>query len=173
MKDNAKEDSHSEKLILEKKAKIVRSNCADLIDLILQQMEVTRNQHGYTKGEFGRMLGFPDTYYSKLTTKVRDSFYVTNFITYCRLFGLDISRLVRRSYLDTADSVLQETAVFLARLEPDTLDSINEAISQSKESASNKKQADLLISHLKTISNKPAPFYAADIPDDIEDGTNP
>lgn len=165
MNDNTR-DPDLEKTILEKKSEILQSSDIKILELILQQMEVTRQQHNYTKAEFGKILGLPDTSYSKLTKQQdRKGISVKTLVLYCRLFGLDLSTIVGRSYLDSADSVLRETAMFLARLNPETIDLIDTVIEESEESDSNKKQAKLLLTHLKTISDKPTPFYAADIPD--------
>ena len=93
---------------------------------------------------------------------------LTTFLVVCRLFGYDISKLVGESYLDSADSVFRERALFWGQLRTDTINEMAEVLSNSSEDETVKKRGAALFEALKKVIKsddyEPLYLFANDIP---------
>ena len=72
---------------------------------------------------------------------------LTTFLVVCRLFGYDISKLVGESYLDSADSVFRELALFWGQLRTDTINEMAEVLSNSSEDETVKNAGQPCLKH--------------------------
>ena len=69
-------------------------------------------------------------------------------ITYCKLFGFDISGLLGETILNTADPTLREMAMFLSELSDETLRAMGNVIAESNEDDEVKAMGAALIKDL-------------------------
>ena len=129
--------------------------------VIAKQMEYTRIKCGITQNEFPTLLGISPISYYKFQTGAREV-TIEPFLSFCRLFGLDMSTLIGREYWETSESVMSEVAAAFSGLSDETLDAIMNAVSDSHETAEKKHQIKVLVKTLKAFGKDEnrVPFYA-------------
>ena len=142
-------------------AKKIHDSNDDIQSKIAAQMEWTRQDMKLTASEFAQLLGTSLSTCHKQLKGERPILFAT-FLTFCRIFGFDISDIVGRAYLDSEDSVLRETAVLLSGLSDKTIDGIIAAIDASEESAAKKTRASTLLNEMKKVQGAAAPLFLAD-----------
>ena len=150
-------------------SKYIRETTPKLEENIIRQIETIRISEKLSVRDFCELLDMSYSSYVKIPRFER-KLNLTTFLIVCRLFGYDISKLVGESYLDSADSVFRELAVFLGQLHGDTIQKIVEALSDSSEDETTKKHGEALLEALgKVIRNdnhEPLYLFTNDVPQD-------
>lgn len=148
-------------------AQKVRESNDEIEDMIRAQMEHTRRYYDFTEMDFSTLLGMERSFYSRRIIRGLP-LNVQSLLTFCRTFGYDLSNLVNSAYLDSHDSVLRETAVFLSGLPVETIQKIKDAVQNSDDTDSRKRQGELLMSRLMDFAksqNDALYLFGDDIPD--------
>lgn len=145
----------------------IRSTTPKLEDNIVRQIETIRISEKLSARDFSELLDLPYGTYVKIS-RLERKMSLTTFLVVCRLFGYDISKLVGESYLDSADSVFRELALFLGQLRTDTINEMAEVLSNSSEDETVKKRGAALFEALKKVIKsddyEPLYLFANDIP---------
>lgn len=154
------------------KASYMRETIDNMVAMILKQMEHTREYYGFSKAAFSSLFSYDESYYWKIQNKgVTPN--LKAFLLFCSVFDFDISEILGRAYLDSVDSVVRETSVYLSGLAPETLQKINEVIQASDDTPERKKYGNVLLEHLVKIreedSQDPLYPFGSDIPKDCLD----
>lgn len=134
---------------LRQKAKKIRYNPIALNNMLVQQLEHTRQSLGLTQAYFSELLGVTRDFYCKMVKAEPLRYvHVDTLITYCKLFGYDIADILDEAVLNSSDSALRETAMYLSRLSGDTLSALAKTIADSSEDEQTKQQGIVLLTHL-------------------------
>lgn len=149
----------------------IRTTTPKLEKNIIRQIETIRVSEKLSVRDFCELLDTPYSTYVKIS-RLERKLNLTTFLIVCRLFGYDISKLVGESYLDSADSVFRELAVFLGQLQTDTIKEMAGALSDSSENESVKKHGEALFEALekiiKSADYEPLYLFTSDISQDSE-----
>ncbi len=132
----------------------------DLYKPLIQEMEHVRIREGLPKRRFSVLLGLHESHYSKIT-KTERMMSTESLLQFCRLFGYDISTLINSAYLRNADSVFLESAMWLSRLDNETLEDMIQLLQKSDEPEASKKLGTTLLEKLISYDH-PMAFYLAD-----------
>lgn len=147
----------------------IRTTTPKLEENIVRQIETIRISEKLSVRDFCELLDMPYSTYVKIS-RLERKLNLGTFLVVCRLFGYDISKLVGESYLDSADSVFRELAVFLGQLHADTIKELAGALSGSSEDEAVKKHGAALFEALGKVieSNDYEPLYlfTSDVPQD-------
>lgn len=143
-------------------SRLIQSSNYEVERAIIQQIEFVRRQHGLNHSQFSALLGIPKNSYSKITSDQSRNIPFLCLLTFCRLFGYDLTQLYNESFLETADSVVRELAILLTTLSDDTIDTINSVIAQSQEPENRKEYTKELLEQIKKIEKPNNYFFAAD-----------
>lgn len=141
--------SKANRLELLDKAKNVRYDPIELNNALIDQLEHTRKYLGVSQTYFAELLGVTKDFYCKMIKHSPQRYlHVDTLITYCKLFGFDISGLLGETILNTADPTLREMAMFLSELSDETLRAMGNVIAESNEDDEVKAMGAALIKDL-------------------------
>lgn len=153
-------DTKYEKLL--RQSQLVLDSNYEVERAIIDQIEFVRREYGFNHEKFSTLLGVPKNSYSKLTSDQGRNIPFMVLLTFCRLFGYDLSQLYTESLLESTDTVIRELAVFLTTLSDETVDRIEAAITASTEPQDRKDYAEELLNKLKRIEKPKNHLFAAD-----------
>lgn len=153
-------DTKYEKLL--RQSQLVLDSNYEVERAIIDQIEFVRREYGFNHEKFSTLLGVPKNSYSKLTSDQGRNIPFMVLLTFCRLFGYDLSQLYTESLLESTDTVIRELAVFLTTLSDETVDRIEAAITSSTEPQDRKDYAEELLNKLKRIEKPKNHLFAAD-----------
>lgn len=129
---------------------------------IINQIEFVRKQYGLNHEKFSTLLGVPRNSYSKITSDQGRNIPFMVLLTFCRLFGYDLSQLYSESVLENTDTVIRELAVFLTTLSDESIEGIKKVISASEKTQESKDYGEELLDKLKRIDKPQNHLFAAD-----------
>lgn len=150
-------------------SKYIRETTPKLEENIIRQIETIRISEKLSASDFCELIDMPYSSYVKIS-RLERKLNLASFLTVCRIFGYDISKLVGESYLNDADSVFRELAIFLGQLHSDTIKEMAQVLSNSSEDKSVKKHGAALFEALEKVIEsddyEPLYLFTSDIPQD-------
>lgn len=145
----------------------IRNTSSGLEERIIQQIDVMRTSERLTINEMCEFTGITYSSYMKIINSKR-KLKLCDFLIICRLLGCDISKLVGESYLDSADSVFRELAIYFGQLQTETIEALAKVLAESSESDLMKKHGKTLFEALQNVKTKedfePLYLFASDVP---------
>lgn len=170
--ETRQQEREEKQIEFQHKAAYMRETIDNMIAMLLKQMEHTREYYGFSKAAFSSLFSYDESYYWKIQNKgVTPN--LKAFLLFCSVFDFDISEMLGRAYLDSVDSVVRETAVYLSGLDPETLQKINDVVQASNDTPERKNYGRILLDHLakarKEDLQEPLYLFGSDIPKDCLD----
>lgn len=141
-----RQESAEYEAFLEKSTR-VQLDINDIQFNISRTMEYTRLKYGFSIRDFSKMLGMSNNSYQKILD--RGSLKLRFFLTFCLVFGYDITDLVAiASNRASIHPRAREFAGLFDGLSADTMDAVKQTISLSDESQTTKSNLSASIDSL-------------------------